>query len=85
MSVEYPKSLLISKNYTSSIVFPVWAVLIELIFRIAPTLSIICRLDASGVFIIHYQLLKIIIFNLNSSVLLAQLGNIFQYLPSLAG
>ena len=29
--------------------------------------------------IVHYQLLKIIILNLNSSVLLAQLGNIFQY------
>ena len=28
--------------------------------------------------IIHYELLKIIILNLNSSLLLAQLGNIFQ-------
>ena len=31
----------------------------------------------------HYQLLKIIIFNLNFSVLLAQLGNIFQYAEKL--
>ena len=33
----------------------------------------------------HYKLLKIILLNLNSSVLLAHLGNIFQFLQSSAG
>ena len=33
----------------------------------------------------HYQSLKMIILNLNSSVLLAQLCNIFQYSPSWVG
>ena len=33
----------------------------------------------------HYQLLKMILLNLNSSVLLAQVGNFFQYSASWAG
>ena len=39
----------------------------------------------TGITIDHYQLLKIIILNLNTSILLAQLGNIFQYSPRSVG